>query len=59
MSETPAENIPPVIGDPGRRLSDEEYDRTYESGSGGHSVPPEVLAEMTGWGDPEAVPPSD
>lgn len=58
MTSPSEEELPPVIGDPGRRLSDEEYDATYESGDGGHPVPPEVLEQMTGFDDPEAVPPS-
>ena len=58
MTSPSNEDIPPVLGDPGRRLSDKEYDETYASGDGGHPVPPEVLAEMTGFDDPEAVPPS-
>lgn len=48
--------IPPLIGDPGRRLTDEEYDATYASGTGGHELPPEVLATLNGLDDPEAVP---
>lgn len=52
-------SIPPLIGDPGRRLSDKEYDATYASGDGGHPVPPEVGQHLEGWDDPEAVPPSD
>lgn len=37
-------DIPPVVGDPGRRLTDEEYNAHYESGTGGHELPPEILA---------------
>jgi hypothetical protein len=48
--------IPPLIGDPGRRLTDEEYDATYASGSGGHVLPPEVLETLNGLDDPEANP---
>jgi len=51
-------SIPPLIGDPGRRLTDDEYDATYDSGDGGHPLPPEVLAELNGHDDPEAVPPA-
>lgn len=51
-------SIPPVIGDPGRRLTDEEYDQTYETGTGGHQIPPEVAATLSGYDDPEAVPPA-
>ena len=29
-----------------RDLSDEEYNETYASGSGGHKLPPEILAEL-------------
>lgn len=57
MSETPAEDIiPPVLGDPGRRLTDKEYEETYETGDGGHPIPLDVLADLDGWDDPEAVP---
>jgi hypothetical protein len=49
-------NISPLIGDPGRKLTDEEYDATYESGSGGHVLPPEILDELNGLDDPEANP---
>jgi hypothetical protein len=49
-------SIPPLIGDPGRRLTDEEYDETYAGGSGGHELPPEVLGELNGLDDPEANP---
>jgi hypothetical protein len=41
-----------------RDLTDEEYDRTYATGTGGHELPPDVLAELSGADDPEAVPPS-
>jgi hypothetical protein len=51
-------SIPPAVGDPGRRLTDEEYDAHYASGSGGHELPPEVLETLSGHDDPEAVPPS-
>lgn len=53
------EPIPPLVGDPGRRLTHDEYDATYSSGDGGHKVPPEVAQHLEGWDDPEAVPPSD
>lgn len=58
MTEVPGHDptIPPLIGDPGRRLSDEEYDATYASGSGGHELPPGVLDELNGLDDPEANP---
>lgn len=49
-------SIPPAM-DPPRNLTEEEYDLTYQDGSGGHQLPPEVLAELTGHDDPEAVPP--
>jgi hypothetical protein len=29
-----------------RDLTDEEYDATYQHGSGGHELPPEVLAQL-------------
>lgn len=38
--------ILPVVGDPGRRLADEEYNQHYASGTGGHEVPPEVLETL-------------
>jgi hypothetical protein len=44
----------PVVRD----LTDEEYDETYATGDGGHKLPPEVLAELSGHDDPEAVPPT-
>lgn len=50
--------IPPAMGKNVRDLSDKEYDKTYADGSGGHELPPEVLATMKGHDDPEAVPPS-
>lgn len=37
--EVPAEGPLPEVRD----LSNEEYDGTYESGSGGHELPPEIL----------------
>jgi hypothetical protein len=37
--------IPPAMPEV-RDLSNEEYDQTYASGTGGHPLPPEVLAEL-------------
>jgi predicted esterase len=39
-------DIPPAMGNDVRDLTDEEYDKTYKDGSGGHELPPEVLATL-------------
>jgi hypothetical protein len=49
-------SIPPAM-DEVRDLSQEEYDQTYETGDGGHRLPPDVLEQLSGHDDPEAVPP--
>lgn len=41
-----------------RDLTAEEYDETYATGSGGHQLPPDVQARLSGHDDPEAVPPA-
>lgn len=43
-----------------RELTDEEYEQTYASGSGGHELPPEVLAmlERKGGDDGDAAVPT-
>lgn len=51
-------SVPPALGDDVRDLTDEEYDRTYADGDGGHQLPPEVLEQLAGHDDPEAVPPA-
>jgi hypothetical protein len=40
-------SIPPAMGEV-RDLTPEEYDETYDSGDGGHPLPPEVLAQLNG-----------
>jgi len=40
-------SIPPAMAEV-RDLTDEEYDETYASGDGGHPLPPEVLATLSG-----------
>jgi hypothetical protein len=53
----PEKEIPPAMGDNVRDLTDEEYDETYAGGDGGHPLPPEVAATLSGHDDPEAMPP--
>ncbi len=36
-----------------RDLTDEEYEQTYASGTGGHDLPPDVLTALT---DPGSQP---
>lgn len=50
-------SIPPAMGEV-RDLTPEEYDATYADGDGGHQLPPDVLAGLSGHDDPEAVPPT-
>ena len=40
--EIPAQGPLPEVRD----LSDDEYNATYATGSGGHELPPEVLAQL-------------
>jgi hypothetical protein len=38
-----------------RDLTDEEYEQTYASGTGGHELPPDVLAALS-HDDPDGQP---
>lgn len=42
MMKEPEQEVNPDIPE----LTDEEYAETYESGTGGHVLPPEVLADL-------------
>lgn len=53
MDETPT---PPAMAEV-RDLTEEEYNLTYNQGTGGHELPPEVLKTLVGHDDPDAVPP--
>lgn len=53
MADDP--NIPPAMRVV-RDLTDEQYDRTYASGDGGHKLPQHILEQLNGHEDPDNAP---